>query len=55
MNIGQGVFLADPSEHLCGGDILNIGLNALHTDSVDAGPKRWMVMQGGQHSGKRQG
>jgi hypothetical protein len=45
MNIGQGVFLADPSEHLSGGDILNIGLNAIYAGSVDADPERWPVTQ----------
>jgi hypothetical protein len=39
------VFLADPSEHLTGGDILNIGLNAIHADSLDADQERWLVTQ----------
>jgi hypothetical protein len=40
------VFLADPSEHLTGGDILNICVNAIDAGSTDANPERWMVTQG---------
>jgi hypothetical protein len=32
------VFLADPSEHLTGGDILNICVNAIDAGSTDANP-----------------
>jgi hypothetical protein len=37
--------LADLSRGLSGGDILNIGLNAIYAGSTDANPERWEVTQ----------
>ena len=37
--------LAELSKGLCGGDILNVCVNAIHAGSVDPNPERWMVTQ----------
>jgi hypothetical protein len=46
INIGLRVFLADSSEHLSGGHILNVCVNAIHAGSTDDDPAKWRVTQG---------
>jgi SpoVK/Ycf46/Vps4 family AAA+-type ATPase len=38
--------LAELSQGLSGGDILNVCINAIHAGSVDTDPMRWLVTQG---------
>jgi hypothetical protein len=38
--------LAELSKGLCGGDILNVCVNAIHVGSTNADPAKWMVTQG---------
>ena len=37
--------LAELSKGLCGGDILNVCVNAIHVGSTNADPAKWMVTQ----------